>query len=422
MKKALLLVPHQDDETDLAGNIIDVIKEKFDLYVLYGSLDIRDREGRIRVGEAYKACAGWRIDKEHITFLRYPDTPNKAGSHFFTRERQKVVKEIEEFIKSLKPDIIFATDFDSHSDHRMLSLAFEEAMGKLLKSERNYTPIVLKGFCYETAFYGPEDYLASKPGKSLSKFDILSNASLEWNARLSIPSDEKPGVIWSRKAYKALAKHKSQYAVLHAKSIINADNVFWSRRTDNLMLQAKILAELGDASKLNDFMIIDTDDIITVNPRKIDYSRAVWRVEGISAEILIKWDRKNKIDRLIFHGNPNISSEKKVNIQLKTLDKTIYEGEIQIKAFGRATNISFREVETDSLVLKLVSNDKCIELSEIEAFYGDEIIPEFVDNEYEIPGKDTGIINIVNDIGYRWIVLATKIKRKINNLTQKIAE
>lgn len=33
MKKALLVVPHQDDEINLAGNIIDKIKENFDLYL-----------------------------------------------------------------------------------------------------------------------------------------------------------------------------------------------------------------------------------------------------------------------------------------------------------------------------------------------------------------------------------------------------
>ena len=120
-------------------------------------------------------------------------------------------------IEDLKPQIIFGTDFDYHSDHRMLSLALDEALCHVLKEHKDYQPFYLKGFCYETAYYGIEDYSASNLCDTQVKQDLLSNPSYEWEKRISIKSKENSGLIISKKAYRALKCHKSQYAVLHAK-------------------------------------------------------------------------------------------------------------------------------------------------------------------------------------------------------------
>ena len=165
MAKAFLIVPHQDDEVNLAGNIIDVIKEKYEIVVIYTSLDARPKNAQIRRREAYEACAVLGIDRDHVVFLEYPDSSNEAGHHFFMDEKDGVVQSVKDLILDQRPDEIFATDFDFHSDHRMCSLAFETAMGEILRETDDYFPLVLKGFCYETAYYGPEDYCASCPGK-----------------------------------------------------------------------------------------------------------------------------------------------------------------------------------------------------------------------------------------------------------------
>ena len=420
MKKSLILVPHQDDEINLVGNIVDKIKNEYELYVVYSSLDVRSEYGKIRKQEAYASCVVWGIDAEHIIFLEYPDISNKEGKHYFTDGDHEIVDRLQEMIVTLKPDIIFATDFDYHADHRMLSLAFEEAMGKVLKACADYKPTVLKGFCYDTAYYGLEDYKASKPGKNeVVNRDILSNCSLEWKDRWSILGSEEPGFIWNRKAYKALSKHKSQYAVLHAKSIINADNVFWNKRTDNLMLNAHIESISGDVSKLNDFMVIDTDDIITIDPRNIDYSKVVWDSGSKNAEIKIYWDNDINIDRLIFHGNPNWTEDKQIEICiLDAVGRKIadFSG---MKSYGRNTEVCFDEICTHSLIVKFLSETIDIELSEIEAFCGDGRKCMLVDNDAIVPGKDNSIIDLIDNLGYKWIVFKTKVGRKILKLVRR---
>ena len=65
---------------------------------------------------------------------------------------------------------------------------------------------------------------------------------------------------------------------MHARKVINADNVFWKKRTDNLLIRdATITATSGDISKISDLQVIDTDDIITEDPLKIDYSKGLWK-------------------------------------------------------------------------------------------------------------------------------------------------
>lgn len=39
MGKLVKFVPHQDDETNLAGNILSYLVKQYDVYVVYSSLD-----------------------------------------------------------------------------------------------------------------------------------------------------------------------------------------------------------------------------------------------------------------------------------------------------------------------------------------------------------------------------------------------
>lgn len=39
--KLVIFVPHQDDETNLAGNILSYLVKQYDVYVVYSSLDAK---------------------------------------------------------------------------------------------------------------------------------------------------------------------------------------------------------------------------------------------------------------------------------------------------------------------------------------------------------------------------------------------
>lgn len=411
MRKMLLVVPHQDDEINLAGNILDRLERDYEVFVLYSSLDIREKQGMTRKKEAYEACSVFEIDEKHIIFLDYPDTPNEAGTHYFTDGNKKIIEDIKNVICEIKPELIIATDFDYHSDHRMLSLAFDTAMGLIVCEQSQYTPIVFKGFCYETAYYSTEDYKATQLKKSVDNFEIPSNCSYVWKDRISVASNDHAKLIWNRKAYKGLKCHKSQYAVLHAKSIINADNVYWNKRTDNLLFQAKMRCTVGDIEKLRDFKIIDTDDIITINPREIDLSKGVWQTEKSEEKIEIVWDKPMRFDRINLYGNPNNTKPVETNIKVISHDQVITVFN-EIKEFGRKTEAIFPEKVVDKLEI-LICSDAKTALSEIEILNGDTIIPNIMKSNEEIRTKKNAVIDTVNEIGYACIVIKTKIIRKV---------
>ena len=122
----------------------------------------------------------------------------------------------------------------------------------------------------------------------------------------------------------------------YAKSIINDDNVFWNRRTDNLLCNSQLTASSGDAEKLRDFLILDTSNIIEKNPYLINYSRGTWAPDGNNAWVKAEWKKNVKFDRIIFHGSLN-------TIETRTVNLTIYaDGNVigsvdKINPYGRDT-------------------------------------------------------------------------------------
>lgn len=417
---ALLVVPHQDDETNLAGNVIDALKYYWDLFVLYSSLDSDPIRGAVRKKEAVRACSVWGIQKSHIQFLEYPDTPNRTGTHFYSSGDMRIENDLERYILELKPELIIATDFDYHSDHRMLSLALDRTIGRLLRQEAEYRPIVLKGFCYETAFYGAADYRASRPNYCVPQFIPLSNPAFEWSKRISIRSTEQKCVIWRRKAYKALVCHRSQHAVLHANSIVNDDNVFWQKRTDNLLSSAKLSASAGDVEIIRDFLIVDTKDIITENPREIDYSRAVWSPMGNEAWIKAEWAEDITFDQIIIHGNP--AADYPQDIAIKIFADGVLIGELNsLREFGRETVLRLEPMSCSQIMLTVDAKEKRCGISELEILKGEQLLPIMLGPQpEEEPQSKKKPIDIWNNLGFQMIVLITKIIRKVKKIVQKV--
>ena len=48
MEKLVIFVPHQDDETNLAGNILSYLVKNYDVYVVYSSLEVNPDKASIR--------------------------------------------------------------------------------------------------------------------------------------------------------------------------------------------------------------------------------------------------------------------------------------------------------------------------------------------------------------------------------------
>lgn len=420
--RAILVVPHQDDEIDLAGNILGKLNKNFDLMVVYSSLDADEKKGKIRKAEAIQSCGVWGISSKQIVFLAFPDTVNSKGTHFYTNGDKRIVYDLVRLLKDKKPNFVFGTDFDSHSDHRMLCLALDDAVAKYVK-ETHEKIAYFKGFCYETAFYGPTDFKASRLTNSKVKHEPLSNPSFLWDDHISIPSNEKNGPIWKTKAFKGLSKHKSQYAILHAKSIINADNVFWMKRTDNLLFDAELKVTSGDVEKLRDLKILDTKDIITLDPRAINYDFACWKPNkaDINPQIDIAFTHDQIVCEIVIHGNVGVSQKLNGNIYIELYDKentmiasTSCAG---LREYGRATTITinkkcrFIRIYIDSKEILDVG------ISEIEIFDKSNILslPTELLCKEEVKTYSR-IMDWYNDAGYWIIDKWTRVKRKCKKM------
>ena len=177
MGKLVKFVPHQDDETNLAGNILSYLVKQYDVYVVYSSLDANPDKASTRKKEAINACAVYGIEKDNVIFLGLPDTPNRNGRHFFTDGDKNIILKFEKILRNLIPEVIIGTDFDFHSDHRMVSLSLDEAVFNIMNENKTYTPLYLKGFCYETAYYGVDDYSATDLKNTKVAKMPLSNVS-----------------------------------------------------------------------------------------------------------------------------------------------------------------------------------------------------------------------------------------------------
>jgi len=412
MGKLVIFVPHQDDETNLAGNILSYLVRQYDVYVVYSSLDANPDKARIRKQEARNACAVYGIKKENVIFLGLPDTPNRNGRHFFTDGDKSIILKFEEILRTLMPEVIMGTDFDFHSDHRMVSLALDEAVFNIMNKIKTYTPLYLKGFCYETAYYGVDDYSATDLKNTKVAKIPLSNVSYKWEDRISLNSQEKNGFIFLKTPFKALKCHKSQYAAMHARKVINADNVFWKKRTDNLLIRdATITATSGDISKINDLKVIDTDDIITEDPLKIDYSKGLWKPDDSDLKpcINIVFNGEKTVEQIVLHGSPMSDHIEKCNIE-------IYLGEQTVKVYslmpyGQPTILNIDRVQCSHIEIRSLSQT-CI--SEIEVFQPAQRNENKLSCVRQLNSNSNKWIDFCDRCLFKGFVLIEKVKRKMD--------
>ena len=302
LSSLLVLVPHQDDEVNIAGQIIpSVVEEGMECRICYFTNgDYREGDGPVRAKEAISVARFLGVPAESVVFLGYPnydekrhlyDVPGEVigsfghdkpygyldgfpcwsskraeGPRALTRD--SVVADIVDVVASFLPDVILCIDFDAHPDHRALSLLFDEAMERFLQTQREYEPLVLKSFAYATLWNGPRDYYefveTVRPvGLPDSWIFELENPNYLWDERvrlapnpMTLTPDRKGNLV-----YEAFRRYPSQKAWPHYRSVCNADVVCWPRRTDNLLLDAEVTASSGDVRNLGVFRRFDVKSV-----------------------------------------------------------------------------------------------------------------------------------------------------------------
>lgn len=401
-QRVLLLVPHQDDDINVLGGVIEE-------YVKYGS-DVRvvfstngDYYGlqEIRFQEAIDALGAMGVPKENVIFLGYGDTWAEGGPHLYNAGTGMVmtsfhgsqetygtsVKEvwregaeytidnflldIESVILEYRPDVIYCVDYDYNLDHKALSLSFEKVMGKILK-ETDYRPLVFKGYAYNSAWEAVVDFYADNLLPTHNVYDPgypWSPRVYHWQERVRLPihAEALSRSVISTRIHKALALYDSQNADLYSPRIINSDKVFWQRHTNSLAIWAKVQVSSGNGALLNDFMLIECNDIVG---ERRPYDGA-WIPEEDDSEkqATLIFDQPEDIHSIVLYDNPAEDSNVR-NVRIEFSDGSALETGA-LDPLGAANRIEVDKTGITALTVTILEGEGSAGLTEIEIF-GDD--------------------------------------------------
>lgn len=354
-KTAMIIVPHQDDEINLAGAVIkNLVENNCRVVVVFSTNGDCVFPGEKRIREGINSCKSLGVKQENVIFLGYgdvwkrgsyshiyhatdnkpmmshagywktygisehPDYATKKYGYPFSYTRNNFLRNLTDVILDYLPDQIFCVDFDAHSEHRALSLFFEEALCKILKKTNNYFPEVYKGFAYSTGWSAADDfYRLNMCSTKKPDIDNLQNKRYEtdvpqynWKDRVRFPvaKDMLTHSLYGNPIFKALLENKSQLAFANARLIINSDEVFWNRSTRSVTYKSDISASSGITSYLNDFKLFDCCEI--TKRLNAEYCHYLWSPDAndTKKEVTVKFKTPQNICKVSLYDNFDIKS------------------------------------------------------------------------------------------------------------------
>lgn len=383
-KTVLVFVPYEDDEINVAGALIaGLCQEGFRVICAFATNGDRSYLGETRISEALRALKVLGVSEENAIFLGYPDGGLYAERCVLMHGRDRAVEaegktetygmkgkpdfcmsihgfhraytwegfceDIRDLLLYYRPESIVGVDFDFHPDHRMCSIALEQVLGELLNREENdWHPRVLKAFAYNTGFESVKDFYEDNLYSTVFNRDGIMNPSwetdnpiYEWEKRLRLPVPEECRVplLKGNRIFQAAQCHLSQKAMLQAVRIINGDEVFWVRRTDNLLFRGNVTVSSGEGKYLHDFQMISAKD---VRPRhSVVMEDCLWTPERSDPAPFCRCDFPvpQHIEAASFYGNPGNTGR---ILKGKLVFSTGYECEIPpMNAWGQEVAANF---------------------------------------------------------------------------------
>lgn len=405
-KKVMVIVPHEDDDLLISGQVLPpMYKNGADVRVVFATNGDKRVSAYTRQSEACNALEKLGIPREKVIFLGYPDGTqlyvgkkafsfssgwdhtyagkgfkdyhfDRFGTHAkYTAEN--MVDDIESVVLEYRPDYILAIDFDTHTDHRGVSISFEKAMERILKKESGYTPKVLKCFGYSLAWKSKPDFYALNIKSTVMQDREKNNdpsyetdvPQYRWNNRIRLPIDKKSlsHSILRCSEYKAPSEHLSQYAYCYSERIINGDSVYWNRRTDSLTYNADISVSSGDASLLNDFRLIGVGNRTAGLHVKLENCVSRFDKNDAQKTVTVKFDSPKTVSCVSLYDNFGLNS----NILGGVI--TFSDGsKVEVPALnadGSETRVVFEPKHNiTSFTFKVTEYEGVAGLDEIEAF------------------------------------------------------
>lgn len=399
-QKVMLIVPHQDDELNVMGGAIEeYVSHGSEVYVVYlTNGDLSPVE--LRFSEAIQCLAKQGVPEDHVIFLGYGDQW-EGDSHLYNGEpgviRQSkagrsvtygvaghpayhegadytvdnLLSDMESVILEYRPDVIYCCDYDTHGEHKATTLAFEKAMGRILKRGTDYRPRVFKGFAYRTSWFSVDDFYDLNIKSTTKYYDeeyVLPIDHYRWADRVRIPviatalSRSLPG----SGLYDLLQTHASQSAEIHAKKVINGDKVFWERYTTSLCNQAEITVTSGNAALLNDFMLLETKDLRDGELWPCD---GTWHPEDTDSKkkATVILPEKTDLTRVVLYDNPE-PGQNVLEARI-TFDNGAQILTGPLDPYGAANIFEIDQKQVSSFSVELVAMEGIAAgLTEIEAF------------------------------------------------------
>lgn len=341
-QKVLLAVPHQDDELFVGGGFFKTLAQsgEYEAYVVFATNgDFFAHEASLRLKESlYVLTRLYKIEESHIFFLGYGDGW-KNGGHLYHQDgdkpfvseagrtetygleghgdyrfersgrhssycRANIKRDLKDVLGEVRADILLAVDFDKHPDHKALSLLVEECMGELLRENPSYRPLVLKRFAYDGVWKGRPDFFdIPRKGTVLAELD-RSPYREEDMLRLAMPAECATPYLFGNFFYKAFKCYKTQEIWQKADEIINIDEVYFRRNTENFLYGAQIKASSGNPEYLRDFKLFDCGDVMQ---RELVLKECGWKPEKTDGEkrVWIQFDRPVTVGRIAVYACGN---------------------------------------------------------------------------------------------------------------------
>lgn len=408
-KKVMILVPHQDDELIITGTILPILRtNKCTVFVVYTTNGDNkgSKIGKQRLQEALAYCEKEGIQKENIFFMGFGDQ-GETGKHIYnskgiikspagyentyaleehksaaakyynheieyTRTNYKIL--LRHILLQILPDIIFSMDCDIHGDHMALSLMFEEVMSDLIL-EQNFHPKVFKAFAHDMLWMGIKDW----SGINLkSCVDIEKNphhtyavqfqkSFYAWEDRIRFPvySEYITSSVFRNQFRKKMLLYRSQHVKFHYYRLLNSDQLFWERRTDNLIYHAKIDVSSGDAACFYTMKMFECADVMQKNSI-LENSSLYWHpatADKLKTAVFC-FDSAIEIDRLYIYTGFEQSITQ--NIQITFDDQyTINTG--VLKNYGKKNEIKLiSAIQCQKITLRL--QDEITKIIKFEIF------------------------------------------------------
>ena len=349
----LVLVPHQDDEINLMRDLLVSLQNcKATVYVAYTTNGDYSVPANVRYQEAIESLRILGIPKEQIIFLGYGDSFNTAPNrHIFYADsepsvsnagysetygaegikeliyqvkghhheylKDNYIADMELLLQHINPAIIFGIDYDTHPDHRMLSLGLDTALCNVQAHYPTYKPIVYKGFAYVTSFHSYPDFYNSLNLESIKEpqepaiyhyfgeRDVYGPSIYEWKNRVRFPVNEgnRGPFLWNSSLFNAIKAHTSQSFGFKASAVINSDIVFWQRRTDSIAYDAEIEVSSNSDTKdrLVDFKLFDILDINSLEPV---LNPLAWTSsdEDTQPSLQLTWNKAQDIRQIVLYS------------------------------------------------------------------------------------------------------------------------